>query len=323
MPPGIGYGHQVLQGMPLGSIGPTGINVSPALEIYAQFVRRQLANQQAQQQAANRKMDFSLANMRLGAQAEQAQLSRDFEAEQAEAQRAYGREQGMEGRKLRKKELGLREASQRFSRARAQKADKDADARRRQEEDEARRAREEAEAAEREQGRLSQVGGRTRAIIAQRASSVAQELEDELGRPPTPEEMRDYMLAESGESDVTPKERLVMQQAIKDWYDDEVAAEKREPREEEGKARKATATSQFNHWRGEVGRLQKEISDLRRTIVFLDQDPAQITGDSPEAQDARTAIRLGRGALATHKADLAQLKKELEYARNKLNSYME
>lgn len=99
MPPGVGY-PAMLRGAPLGSIGATRVDVTPALEMYRQSLQKQLAQAQLEEQQAGRLQDLSLANMRLQTGVQEAEKARQFEAGEAAKGRAFQAGQAAEGRKL-------------------------------------------------------------------------------------------------------------------------------------------------------------------------------------------------------------------------------
>lgn len=201
-------------GIPIGTIGtrPGATDFSPYLAMRRmQIQAEEQAAAQAQQQG---QFDASMGQRQQEFASSQEQAKAEMEFKQREAERAKSRyeleflnreEQQKQQSEMQKAEMDLRVKDQEsLAKSREDRNVQD------KTEFEAKQAGEAAAKAEEEN--LSDLYSQARSIVAQRAPAI-----DLTGQMP-PEAVRDALLAELDQVDVSGQEKIAMQKAVDDWY---------------------------------------------------------------------------------------------------------
>lgn len=280
-------------GVPLGNIGPkSGADFSPYLEMWRmrQAALQTQAAQNLQQQASQQQQ--MEADKRLAEQARQFDVSSGQRAKEGNRE-DYRAAQGLALRKDEQAQsLGLRTRAQDFAEQQAAE-----NARRLEQEMAAKKADEaaqnaKAEARQKRTERYNATASRARSIIAQNAEDLRTSL-TVYGEPPTPEEMRDAMLADTDK--LQGDDRMAVQAAIEEWYGNEVDKRKREAdianKQESTASLKESRTAsaaareaaqQYKIDSEEFKRGESRLKSLQRMYAV-----AKVAGDEAEAADVK------------------------------------
>lgn len=303
---------------PVGTAGYGGGDLTPwfnGLQLQQQRWR-DWQNQQAQQQQQ------ALAERQFSA----GQVAQGFNQKIAELELKAAGENAAFNRDMRVKELQANERNAQANRDYQAGRDRTTDAAQASRDQEAANARaaKEAEAAKQEaaqkadeerRSNLIGVGTKTTAIIAQKADALRATLAQKLGRDPTPEEMRDAMLSETAQTDVSPEERAAMQKAIDMWYQDAVATVKRTGADTAKPEPSLSPASKASYWKATERDVRDEIDTLQGII-----NAAQ--SEDPDTQEFANFAATKYGGVDAIQKRLKDAQKRLEEAQAQLSGLL-